>query len=886
MDTHQEEVTTTENSMESHPLWAVQVELERGMLRAGMDRYRDRVVELAEKHEMSELGPVRGLIEDWLPPCAEGLRVWIKAHSHAAGAHSIALPLLEMVDPEVSCLITLRAVLDGLTLDRSSFTRLAAEIGASVEYECQVRLWEEQEPDLFYAQQQEFDRAHATATHQRRVNINQFNSLLHSGKFGFGWTHWTHLEQFHAGKELLVNLVRVTQWFDIIPDPNHVFARGKPKSPEYVVAPKPELTAWLESELDRAEVMSPVFKPTVIPPKRWTGTRNGGYHTPYVNTPRLIRFKAHQEEQHNRAADEYDALEMPQVYDAVHFLQEVPWQVNRRVLEVVQQVYEKDLRLGKMERTQPEDILPSPAGYDKDSKVKAHVKWREKAADTYRRNRLSFSKRKMQKRIIDMAEEFDLRGQFYFPHMMDFRGRIYPIPSDLDPQGHDLARGLLLFAEGKPVDEAASGWLAVQLANMWGIDKISFDERIDWVFEHEALWRAIAKDPIKFPYWSVIKDVDKPMKFRGEEIPACDKPWQALAAVFEWVSLLDFGYGYVSHLPCAVDGTCNGIQHLSAMIRDEVAGMHVNLVPSAIPQDIYKFIAVGLQERLEVLAAGDGLPAEHARWWLDLCNNDLPRGLTKRPVMVVPYGGTRDAFFKYVREWLDKKAPPTKAEKVYKSPAWSLRSGRLVTLVTALWDIVRERIGRGVDVMEWLKKCAAAVASHNQPILWKTSADFIVRHFYGKQKKRQINTMLNGKRLQLVFQETTKKLDRTHQLLGIAPNFVHSQDAAALMLTINKAKVGGRITAFTSVHDAYGTHAANMEELSTLLREAFVELHSEDCLGEFRNACLSMLVDELVASKGMDPLEASEIASDKLPPPLKPGLLDLNLVRESNYFFA
>jgi len=38
--------------------------------------------------------------------------------------------------------------------------------------------------------------------------------------------------------------------------------------------------------------------------------------------------------------------------------------------------------------------------------------------------------------------------QIYFPHNMDFRGRVYPIPPHLNHMGADVNRGLLEFAEG------------------------------------------------------------------------------------------------------------------------------------------------------------------------------------------------------------------------------------------------------------------------------------------------------------------------------------------------------------------------------------------------------------------------------------------------------
>lgn len=36
----------------------------------------------------------------------------------------------------------------------------------------------------------------------------------------------------------------------------------------------------------------------------------------------------------------------------------------------------------------------------------------------------------------------------FFPHSMDFRGRVYPITPYLNHMGDDLNRSLLIFAEG------------------------------------------------------------------------------------------------------------------------------------------------------------------------------------------------------------------------------------------------------------------------------------------------------------------------------------------------------------------------------------------------------------------------------------------------------
>lgn len=71
-----------------------------------------------------------------------------------------------------------------------------------------------------------------------------------------------------------------------------------------------------------------------------------------------------------------------------------------------------------------------------------------------------------------MAEAFSGIERIYFPHNMDFRGRLYPIPPHLNHMGADLARGLLEFSEGLPLGESGLKWLRIHLGNLMGKDKL------------------------------------------------------------------------------------------------------------------------------------------------------------------------------------------------------------------------------------------------------------------------------------------------------------------------------------------------------------------------------------------------------------------------------
>lgn len=104
---------------------------------------------------------------------------------------------------------------------------------------------------------------------------------------------------------------------------------------------------------------------------------------------------------------------------------------------------------------------------------------------------------------------------------------------------------------------------------------------------------------------------------------------------------------------------------------------------------------------------------------------------------------------------------------------------------------------------------------------------------------------------------------------ALAPNFIHSCDAAHLTWTVNAAWKSG-IHSFRMVHDSYATHAADMDELSEILREEFITLHQK-----------SELLPTFLESIQRD--TTSESKYDSHP---DTGNFDLAAIKDSQYFFA
>lgn len=117
--------------------------------------------------------------------------------------------------------------------------------------------------------------------------------------------------------------------------------------------------------------------------------------------------------------------------------------------------------------------------------------------------------------------------------------------------------------------------------------------------------------------------------------------------------------------------------------------------------------------------------------------------------------------------------------------------------------------------------------------------------------------------------EETGNVAKKKQTQGIAPNFIHSMDAAHLQLSINMCLDKG-IHHFSMIHDSYATSPAQADTLFHTVREAFVKMYEE-------NDVLQNFYEDMKTAVG---------AQDKpLPCPPSEGKLDIRQVLDSLYVF-
>ena len=738
----------------------------------------------------------------------------------------------------VIAFIGIRSLVDCLTL-KKTHTRAAVLIGCGLEDELRFRHFAKTNPALWAKVFGDLEKRESNLERRRAVLIH---SMKHDEtKKASSFVAWSDSQAVVVGAKLIQLISETTDLVKV-----KAIKRRKHKT-LLIIEPTDATMKFMDAKVDTSGIRLPVFLPSYCVPKQWTYPMNGGYYSSFeelkpvrmVKLPDNPRGTAHLKRLHEERA------KMPLVYRAINAVQATPWKINKPVMAVLEQAWNAGgLKIGKM--PQKTDMTSLAAAFPLKPYHEAlkendelYALWAHARSKVYKERVEQCSRVLQMGRMLAMAEKFANEKTIYFPTQLDFRGRMYAMPSFLNPQGTDVAKALLTFARGCKLGASGWKWLHIHIANMHGEDKISFDEREEWTVSNYSWIVDCVKEPFAHREWM-----------------DADKPWQFLAGAIELVAAVESGdyENYFSHLPVTVDGTCNGLQHFSAMLLDEQGAVSVNLQPSETPNDIYQIVADKVKVKFRQM--DDPLAVAWLTWGFD-------RKATKRSVMILPYSGTLHAAKEYVRDYVKDRDDSCPFEDEFKATRF---------FAAHVWRTIEETVTSAGTVMKWLRKVAKATTEAKKTLQWATPLNFLVEQDNRELDQFRINTMLGRSiRYQPILVEESERLDKDAQMLGVSPNFVHSLDAACLMLTVNRAVDEG-IEDFAMVHDSYGVLAGKMDTLYTGLRQAFVDIYQNDVMSDFLRTTTAGLPEEVVRK-----------LKEAMP---KKGSFVLESVKESKYFFA
>lgn len=395
-----------------------------------------------------------------------------------------------------------------------------------------------------------------------------------------------------------------------------------------------------EHKLELAE-LAVMFRPMVVPPRSWDGLQSGGYYADTLKRPFIRNRKKLPLNQYGTKAIPrvYEAVNKIQatpyainkvvlhtalalrgllesaagddkkLYAHRKFLELEPEAPHTRYARDIREAITKDqeyLGLDKVnfEAALQEDLIDEVTGKKKPkTQLITFGKWvrgclskivggeEQKAKLRLEANRYDLiqllkykasltsitSKNRVINTALETACEYCDYDAIYFPHNLDWRGRVYPMTAGLTTQGVGLQKALLKFDKGYPIGtKEALEYLEAHVAGSWGLDKTPWLERLAWTRDNREFIQKVADNPVEtYDLW---KDADSPWLF----IAACE----AMSTYYR------DGLDAIVDIPIPVDATCSGAQHYAALTRDERGAAQVNVTPNGTH---------GLQDRLTEL---------------------------------------------------------------------------------------------------------------------------------------------------------------------------------------------------------------------------------------------------------------------------------------------
>lgn len=572
--------------------------------------------------------------------------------------------------------------------------------------------------------------------------------------------------------------------------------------------------------------------PMISPPRPWKTFYDGGF---LESSQPFLRIKHHETAQRDYGLAAAERGDLDQLFAGVDILGKTGWRINKSVFSVMVEAWnsgEAIANLPPLNKVFPEIQRPG-----ENATQKERWEWFVKMRAVDNEKSGIHSNRCFQNFQMEIAKAY-LDETFYLPHNVDFRGRAYPIPPYLNQMGADNCRGLLLFDKGRELGGDGLRWLKIHLANVYGYDKASLSDRAQFPIDHID---------------DIYDSVRNPLNGRRWWLTAED-PWQCLATCFELTNALETPdpTKFVSRLPIHQDGSCNGLQHYAALGGDIAGARQVNLEPGDKPADVYTGVCDLVKAEIkEDAARGDELAK--------MLDGRVTRKVVKQTVMTNVYGVTFLGAVRQVRKQVEDLIPEVDEARL---------SGKASTYIA-------KKIFKGLgalftgahEIQYWLGDCANRISSSispaqqesiyekeygsqpaskerprrkmakskeipesaifRSPVIWTTPLKLPVVQPYRINKGLKIQTNLQS--ITLAQPSIADSVNKRKQLQAFPPNFIHSLDATHMILSALRANELG--LSFSAVHDSFWTHAADVNTLNELLRDAFIRMHSEDIIG-------------------------------------------------------
>jgi len=599
------------------------------------------------------------------------------------------------------------------------------------------------------------------------------------------------------------------------------------KYKEYILEPTDEYISFIQDKIEALAELTTVVYPMIYKPQDWNSDGlDGGYYSSDLKT-NVIKGYPLSKKSHINAI----------IANSLNMAQSTPWRVSKYILNISEELEQhKPVSLKKIYPLDVEDDTERP--YDikykdmTDEQQKIHQVWSHQNKRRIRARESKISIDLSRCNAIIQAKKFK-NDLLYFPHDKDYRGRSYnKSMTGLNTQGSDIQKALIEFTP-KPVNtDSGERWLCINLANLCGQDKLTMDERYTWTINNLDLFKDVVKDPIGCTLWH---DWDKPM--------------QGLREANEYLKFLN-GEPITTHIQ--LDGTCNGVGHLTAITRDEKVAPHVGLLPTNKCPDVYQYVCDAVIRNIQ----GGGSLADQ---WIS--SELLTRNITKTPTMTRSYGAKLFGIKDGIKEFIDSAGMINHFDDFFIAGNY---------MGEVIWDAMNETLHGPMKFMEWVQTCAGILANANKPMIWTSPVGMLCEHKPYVTKSKRIEIKMNSSVIKYQLRTPTTKINKSKMQSSSSPNIIHSCDASHLDLMVNECDRRG-INDFALVHDSFGFRPDVTELGLQCTKNTWIDMYSNNWMQIWYNNWNKMLGN-------IDLPCYTEF--------LELGKLDINAVKGSDFFFS
>lgn len=346
--------------------------------------------------------------------------------------------------------------------------------------------------------------------------------------------------------------------------------------------------------------------------------------------------------------------------------------------------------------------------------------------------------------------------EFSFVWKFDKRGRVYSCGYDINVQGDSYRKASLEFAKEEIVNESGMRWLKIDIANNYGLDKVLWEDRVNFVDVNDSILEALADK------------ADEPLLYI-QAVEAYRKAQRGLPI------------GYIVRL----DATASGPQIMNTLFRDIEGMKYLNVLGDDTRYDLYTLVAQTMYEN-----------TKDSQIWRDL-NDDFAkvRKIVKKPIMTSFYNST------------------SKPKEIF---------GENTIELQEFYKALKRYCEGALAVQDTINAC------------WNNSKDVNIWTLPdGHTAYCPVSKVLESK---IEIPEKGMKITYTHTVQranfaesrSLCPNLVHSLDGYICREIVKRLHSKG--IEVSPIHDSFGVHPNNCDELRRVYRELLAEIYEEDTL--------------------------------------------------------